>query len=126
MANRVRRQLFILAYNLMSFLRRLYLPETVKHWSLRSVQTKLIETVDVWRGRPGDWCFSLPRWLQWLPKVGGGEAPDSEAARAPPYEVVPQAIPPQMDRLGHRCRIGPPVQTGGIGERSEFPVRLYK
>ena len=31
------------AYNLGNFLRRLCLPKTVKHWSLRSVQVKLIK-----------------------------------------------------------------------------------
>ncbi len=35
--------LFILAYNLGNFLRRLCLPKAVKHWSLRSVQIKLIK-----------------------------------------------------------------------------------
>ena len=39
----VRLSLFILAYNLGNFLRRLCLPKTVKHWSLRSVQVKLIK-----------------------------------------------------------------------------------
>ena len=43
MANRVRLSLFILAYNLGNFLRRLCLPKAVKHWSLRSVQVKLRE-----------------------------------------------------------------------------------
>jgi hypothetical protein len=42
-ANQVRLWLFILAYNLGNFVRRLALPESVKHWSLRSVQTKLIK-----------------------------------------------------------------------------------
>ena len=42
-ANRVRLSLFILAYNLGNFLRRLCLPRAVKHWSLRSVQVKLIK-----------------------------------------------------------------------------------
>ena len=32
-----------LAYNLGNFLRRLCLPKAVKHWSLRSVQVKLIK-----------------------------------------------------------------------------------
>jgi hypothetical protein len=41
-ANQVRLQLFILAYNLGNFLRRLALPEVIKDWSLRSVQVKLI------------------------------------------------------------------------------------
>ena len=36
-ANRVRLSLFVLAYNLGNFLRRLCLPKAVKHWSLRSV-----------------------------------------------------------------------------------------
>ena len=43
MANQVRLALFILAYNLGNFLRRLCLPKAVKHWSLRSVQIKLIK-----------------------------------------------------------------------------------
>ena len=42
-ANQVRLQLFILAYNLGNFLRRLGLPKSVKDWSLRSVQVKLIK-----------------------------------------------------------------------------------
>jgi hypothetical protein len=43
-ANQVRLQLFILAYNLGNFLRRLTLPKVVKEWSLQSVQLKLIKT----------------------------------------------------------------------------------
>ena len=42
-ANRVRLSLFVLAYNLGNFLRQLCLPKAVKHWSLRSVQVKLIK-----------------------------------------------------------------------------------
>ena len=42
-ANQVRRQLFILAYNLGNFMRRLGLPREVKDWSLRSLQLKLIK-----------------------------------------------------------------------------------
>ena len=42
-ANRVRRSLFALAYNLGNFLRRLCPPKAVKHWSLRSVQVKFIK-----------------------------------------------------------------------------------
>jgi hypothetical protein len=34
---------FVLAYNLGNFMRRLALPKTVSHWSLRSVQLKLIK-----------------------------------------------------------------------------------
>jgi Transposase DDE domain group 1 len=43
-ANQVRLQLFVLAYNLGNFLRRLTLPKAVKEWSLQSVQLKLIKT----------------------------------------------------------------------------------
>ena len=41
--NQVRLQLFILAYNLANFLRTLALPEAVRHWSLTTLQTKLIK-----------------------------------------------------------------------------------
>jgi hypothetical protein len=43
-ANQVRLQLFLLAYNLGNFLRRLGLPKAIKDWSLRSLQVKLIKT----------------------------------------------------------------------------------
>ena len=42
-ANQVRLALFILAYNLGNLLRRLCLPRAVEHWSLRSLQVKLIK-----------------------------------------------------------------------------------
>ncbi len=42
-ANQVRLALFVLAYNLGNFLRRVALPGSVQHWSLRSVQVKLIK-----------------------------------------------------------------------------------
>ena len=42
-ANQVRLGLFILAYNLGKFMRRLTLPEAVKHWSLTSIQTRMIK-----------------------------------------------------------------------------------
>jgi len=41
--NQIRLQLFALAYNLGNFLRRLALPERVKHWSLRTLKEKLIK-----------------------------------------------------------------------------------
>ena len=41
--NEARLKLFIMAYNLGNFLRTLALPEGIKHWSLRSVQLKLIK-----------------------------------------------------------------------------------
>jgi hypothetical protein len=42
-ANQVRLQLFILAYNLGNFMRRLGLPRAIRDWSLRSLQVKLIK-----------------------------------------------------------------------------------
>ncbi len=36
-------RLFALAYNLGNFLRRLALPRAISHWSLRTLQTKLIK-----------------------------------------------------------------------------------
>ncbi len=42
-ANQVRLALFVLAYNVGNFIRRLALPREVSHWSLRSVQLKLVK-----------------------------------------------------------------------------------
>ncbi|MBU4219918.1 MAG: transposase [Actinobacteria bacterium] len=42
-SNRVRLALFVLAYNLGNFLRRFALPKEVSHWSLTSIQLKLIK-----------------------------------------------------------------------------------
>jgi len=42
-ANQVQLQLFILAYNLRNFLRRLGLPKAVRDWSLCSLQVKPIK-----------------------------------------------------------------------------------
>ncbi len=41
--NQVRLQLFVLAYNLGNFLRRLALPQSVKHWSLTTLREKLVK-----------------------------------------------------------------------------------
>jgi len=41
--NQVRLQLFALAYNLGNFLRRLAPPRSISHWSLRTLQTRLIK-----------------------------------------------------------------------------------
>ena len=41
--NHVRLLLFVLAYNLGNFLRRLVLPKGLKDWSLRSLQVSLIK-----------------------------------------------------------------------------------
>ena len=42
-SNQVRLALFVLAYNLGNFLRRLVLPRRIKHWSLRTLLAKLIK-----------------------------------------------------------------------------------
>jgi len=42
-SNQVRLGLFVLAYNLGNFLRRLVLPGKIKHWSLRTLHVKLIK-----------------------------------------------------------------------------------
>ena len=42
-SNQVRIWLFVLAYNLGNFLRRLVLPREIKHWSLRNLLVKLIK-----------------------------------------------------------------------------------
>ena len=44
MANQVRLWLFVLTYNLGNFMRRLVLAEDMKHWTLSSLQTRLIKT----------------------------------------------------------------------------------
>ena len=41
--SQVRLQVFALAYNLSNFLRRLALPRNVQHWSLTTLQEKLIK-----------------------------------------------------------------------------------
>ncbi len=41
--NQTRLQLFALAYTLANFLRRLALPRDVKHWSLTTIQEKLVK-----------------------------------------------------------------------------------
>ena len=40
-SNQVRLRLFVLAYNLGNFLRRLAIPRKIKHWSLRSLLSGL-------------------------------------------------------------------------------------
>lgn len=42
-SNRVRLALFVLAYNLGNFMRRFALPSEISHWSLSSIQLKLIK-----------------------------------------------------------------------------------
>jgi len=41
--NAVRLQLFVLAYNLANFLRRLALPKSIRHWSLTTLREKLVK-----------------------------------------------------------------------------------
>ena len=59
MANHARLQLYVLASNLGSFLRRLVLPHVVKEWSLRSLQLKLIKSgAKLVHTTPGGWYSS--------------------------------------------------------------------
>jgi uncharacterized membrane protein YdfJ with MMPL/SSD domain len=41
----------------------------------------------------GDWNWYLPRWLEWLPRVGAGEGRSTEAQPAPEpgYGTIPVA-----------------------------------
>ncbi len=41
--NQVRLQLFVLAYNLGNFLRRVALPASIRHWTLTSLRDMLIK-----------------------------------------------------------------------------------
>ena len=78
-ANRVRLSLFILAYNLGNFLRRLCLPKAVRHWSLRSVQVKLI--------KPGFPILAVFR-LKGQPKRDGSIIVRScKASQSPVYPI---------------------------------------
>ena len=77
-ANQVRRQRFILAYNLGNFLRRRTLAKVVKDWSLQSVQLKLIKTGARLVRHARRLVFQMaevavPRdvWLAILERIGG-------------------------------------------------------
>jgi len=61
-SNRVRLALFVLAYNLGNFLRRFALPKEVSHWSLSSIQLKLIKigAKIISHSR-----MTSSRWLKW-------------------------------------------------------------
>ena len=62
-ANQVRLWLFVLAYNLGNFMRRLTLPESVKLTGhCEACRPSSSRWVDIWCGMPGGWCFNLPRW----------------------------------------------------------------
>ena len=66
-ANQVRLWLFVLAYNLGNFMRRLTLPESANHWSLRSVQTKLIKM----GGRLAEVAVSREVFRQVVERIAG-------------------------------------------------------
>ena len=36
----------------------------------------------------GDWNWYLPRWLEWLPRVGSEAKPPEEVPTSPPVPVV--------------------------------------
>ena len=66
-ANRVRLSLFVLAYNLGNFLRRLCLPKAVKHWSLRSVPRCCARVAG--RSRP---ALATRRWSSKTTRIRSG------------------------------------------------------
>ena len=55
----MRLQLFGLAYNLGNFLRRLALPRAIGHWSLRTLQVRLIKIGAKVVRHAGYTCFQL-------------------------------------------------------------------
>ena len=76
--NQVRLALFVLAYNLGNFLRRLALPKKISHWSLSSVQLKLIKIGDK---------DHKPCREDGLPDGGGGRFGGSLRRGPCPYQV---------------------------------------
>ena len=76
----MRLALFILAYTLGNFLRRLCLPKAVKHWSSRSVQIKLIKIGGRLVRPPGGWCSSEGSSVS----PSNSTLPEVQAARQPP------------------------------------------
>jgi hypothetical protein len=80
LSNQVRLQLFALAYNLGNFLRRLALPQGIRHWSLTTLREKLIKIGAKfvqqcrvrWADRAGNWlhdCRSAKRTLPGYPAI---------------------------------------------------------
>ena len=70
-ANQVRLGLFVLAYNLGNFMRRLVLPEAMKHWSLTSLQTRMIKTGGRLVRHAGRLVFQLAEVLVSREMLGG-------------------------------------------------------
>ena len=70
-ANQVRLGLFIMAYNVGNFLRRLVLPESMKHWSLTSLQTRMIKTGGRLVRHAGRLVFQLAEVLVSREMLGG-------------------------------------------------------
>ena len=70
-ANQVRPKLFVLAYNLGNSMRRLALPEAMKHWSLTSLQTRMIKTGGRLVRHAGRLVFQLAEVLVSREMLGG-------------------------------------------------------
>ena len=64
-------ELFVLAYNLGNFMRRLALPEAMKHWSLTSLQTRMIKTGGRLVRHAGRLVFQLAEVLVSREMLGG-------------------------------------------------------
>ena len=68
-ANQVRLELFVLALG--NFMRRLALPEAMKHWSLTSLQTRMIKTGGRLVRHAGRLVFQLAEVLVSREMLGG-------------------------------------------------------
>ena len=68
-ANQVRLELFVLALG--NFMRRLALPEAMKHWSLTSLQTRMIKTEGRLVRHAGRLVFQLAEVLVSREMLGG-------------------------------------------------------
>ena len=64
-------ELFVLAYNLGNSMRRLALPEAMKHWSLTSLQTRMIKTGGRLVRHAGRLVFQLAEVLVSREMLGG-------------------------------------------------------
>ena len=150
-ANQVRLELFVLAYNLGNSMRRLALPEAMKHWSLTSLQTRMIKTGGRLVRHARRLVFQLAEVLVSREMLGGilevcrenvfgtdiNERMARRAAAAPVSEVLPhrrrgpetghRGVWPgprhlQGDRGGPRGRIWAESDRPGLGARFTFTI----
>ena len=96
----MRLALFVLAYNLGNFLRRFALPKEVSHWSLSSIQLKLIKI--------GAKIISHSRHLPDGGGCGTREAVPVDAIENPsPGEGMRESARLELVKDGERKQVGP-------------------